>query len=196
MQPRLPSSLKWTPVPSDFDAKVISVFTDQFPSEADAGEFVAEGRLYAEEILLRVGYLEKGRLRQLNFETSISYSQEKKNATERLYRCVDAAASMMEEYFVSLERSAGAGAVEDGLPEALDLPSQWRPYEFEGETIYMQTSTVNSRLENEADRLLGLADESLVQDPGETEDALARAVIDNDLAFELQRQIRQGPTLN
>ena len=192
MQPRLSNSKKWTALPAEFVEKVSAVFGDNFQSESDAGEFIVDGRLYASEILLRVGYLEKGRLKQMNFEASMDYDPDKKNAVERLYACIDVVASMMEEYFVALE----SGGAEEEIEEALDFPVSWRPYEFEGETVYLQTSTVNTRLEDEADRLLGLNKSALVRDDeeaeGEIEDALGNAVIDNHLASQVQQQIRRG----
>ena len=191
MQPRLTSSHKWTPVPPEFLEKVVQVFADHFPDEADGGEFLADGRIYPEEILLRVGYLESGRLRQMNVEASMAFAPEKTNALERMYLGLDCVASLMDEYL-----EVTRDGVDEDTVNALDLPEEWRPYEIEGETVYLQTSTVNTRLEQEADRLLGIADESLVQEESATEDALARAVIDSDLAFEVQKQIRKGPSIN
>ena len=189
MQPRLDSSKKWTGVPADFAAKVMIVFKEQFPSEADEGEFIVEGRIYAEEIILRVGYLENGRLAQINCEASMDYSQEKKNAVERLYLCIDAAASMMEEYFVAREDDDESEEMD--LRARLDWPVRWRPFEIEDETVYLQASRVNTKLEDEADRLLGLADSALVQET-ESEDALSHAVVDTELAVQAQKHIRSG----
>jgi hypothetical protein len=57
----------------------------------------------------------------------------------------------------------------------------------------MQYSTVNTNLEAEADRLLNLSEDSLVREDAETdEDALSHAVIDNDLATDVQKEIRKG----
>lgn len=197
ISPRLPTSTQWTPLPPEFLDKVKQVFAQQFEDEADLGEFVAEGQIYPQEIVVRVGYLERGRLKQMNFEASVDYSQdraaEQKDAMARLYLCIDAVASMMEEYLDALSDTEGGD--EEAL-EALDFPTDWKAFEFEGEQIYLRTSTINSRLEDEADRLLGLADAALVREsepPSQaSEDALARAVVDNDLAFQIQKQIRNG----
>ncbi|HVK60039.1 MAG TPA: hypothetical protein VM432_00765 [Bdellovibrionales bacterium] len=195
--PRLPSSTKWTDVPAEFLAKVVTVFVNQFDIEAANGEFIADGRIYPEEVVLRVGYLEKGRLKQVNFEASMDIkglapekslaadaeavsAEEKSDTMDRLFTCIDAIGSMMEEYF------------EVGDEEELDVPLYWKEFEFEGETVFLQHSTANTRLEDEADRILGLLAEDLVRENQESEDALVKAEIDSELAAEVQKLIREG----
>ena len=245
MTPRFSISKTWTNLPADFVSKVKMVFTDEFKSEALKGEFVVDGRIYPDELLVRLGYLEKGRLKQVNFEASMDLKpgkammgldldrdldsiegsplededdiydtesarvgrdedddlsadddlqdelldpeereiREKKKsetATERLYACVDALGSLMEEYF------------ELGSEKDMDIPPVWRPYEFEGDMIYMQHNNINTQLEDEANRLLGLVSEELVNEEEVSEDALRRSKIDSDLAFEIQKSIREG----
>jgi hypothetical protein len=188
MQPRLSTSSKWTAFPEDLTQKILQVFTENFPIEADAGEFLIEGRIYAEEVLLRVGYLEHGRLRQINFEASKEYSSEKQDAFKMIYLCVDALGATFEEYFDNTD---------DSDEERLDFPLYWQPFEFDDGTVYLQHSTDNTRLDAEADRLLEqAADKALVHEEAPSEDALSRALIDNDLAFEVQKEIRKGSPLN
>lgn len=185
MNPRLSTSLKWTALPSEFADKVRKVFADNFKVEAEAGEFLVEGRIYPEEILMRIGYLEKGRLKQVNFEASSTYSKEAGNAFDKLYLCVDAIASMMEEAFEA--------------DEEIEFPLNWREYDFEGQPVFLQYSTVNTELEAEADRILGLADQALVKEEileDDNRDAMEQAVVDSDLAKEIQKRIRKNFDLN
>ncbi len=187
MNPRLATSIKWTALPTEFADKVRKVFTDNFKTEAAAGRFVVEGRIYPEEIIVRIGYLENGRLKQVNFEASSAYSKEAGNSFDKLYLCVDAIASMMEEAFE-------AEAEEDS-----DFPLQWRQYDFEGQPVFLQHSTVNSELEEEANRILGLAADGLLQEvmiDDEAKDAMDVAVVDTDLAKNVQKRIRAGFDLN
>jgi hypothetical protein len=213
----------WTPIPADFAEQIKKVFTQQFKREAQLGEFLIEGCIYSEEVVLRIGYLEKGRLKQVNFEASMdlpkastegdedaddisSLSDDmsadagqslgqslapgygetnaspkaQSKAMDRVYTCIDAIGSLMEEYF------------QLGDEEELDVPLRWRAYEFEGETVYLQHSTVNTKLEEEADRLLGLSENALVHEEAATDDALANAEIDTELAKEIQKAIREG----
>lgn len=229
MQPRRTNSFQWTPFPEDFSVKIRQVFHENFQYETEMGEFHIEGRIYSEEIILRVGYLRKGRLRQDNFEASIDYSREKDGAAfKAIYACVDILGSVLEDFFEA-EEDAENPALNDPdspsfskteaglLPEAaeggFDFPKNWEEYETDEGTIYLQHSTVNTTLEAEADRLLAQADvvaqaeaqteqptraageqpdKRLVYEAGPDDDALSRAIIDTELAFEVQREIRKA----
>lgn len=197
LTPRLASSRQWTELPTDFVLKIREVFANEFTRESTLGEFLVDGRVYPEEIIVRVGYLEKGRLKQINFEASMdlpkakstirddddaeeSVTKSESKTLERLYTCIDALGSLMEEYFDLAD------------DEEIDVPLRWRAYEFENEVVYLQHSTVNTRLEDEADRLLGLAAQALVREESQSEDALAKAEIDSELAFDVQDAIRSG----
>lgn len=161
MNPRLVSSKKWTNFPKEYLSQIEQVFSDAFAAQLTNGKLILDGRIYPEEIMLRVGFLENGRLQQANFEVSMNYSQENQDAVDRIYSCIDAAASMMGEYF------AQNGEV--------DFPRKWKEYDFNGNMIFVQYTTDNTNLEAEANRLLGIDKDSLVQEEQETEDALAKA---------------------
>lgn len=183
MNPRLTTSIKWTAIPTEFADKVRKVFADNFKVQAEAGQFIVEGRIYPEEIVIRIGYLENGRLKQVNFEASSAYSKEKGDSFDKLYLCVDAIASMMEEAFEA----------EEG--EDLEFPIHWREFDFEGQPVFLKHTTVNSQLEAEADRILGLAGEGLLKEEiidEDARDAMDVAVVDPDLAKEIQKKIRSG----
>lgn len=168
MQPRLKSSKKWTTFPTDYTAQIKALLLENFGPALGEGEVIVEGRIYTSEIMLRVGYLENGRLAQSNFEVSVDYSTDQKDVLEKLGLCVDAAASMMDEYFEK------AGEV--------DFPFVWKAFPFNKKTLFMKYSTENSKLEEEANRLLGAAHDELVNEEDETEDALERAEIKEDLS--------------
>ncbi len=171
MKPRLSSSKKWTAFPKEFSDQIKEVFDQNFNDLVTEGKFIVDGRIYAEEILLRVGYLQKGRIKQANFEVSQSYSQDKQDALEKIHECVDSAASMLLEY-----------VEKDG---DVDFPLHWKEYTFQNHKIYLQYSTVNTDLEAQANQLLSEIDASLVQEDAEDlsdEDALARAEIDEELS--------------
>ena len=179
--PRLTTSKTWTELPPEFTQKVKSIFATQFKVEAGYGEFLVEGRIYPDEVVVRIGFVEKGRLKQANFEASMDRIKKPEDKTmDALYSIIDALGGLMEEFFEL-----------DG-EEELDIPLVWKAFDFEGETIYLQQTTVNSSLEAEADRILGLLEKSLVKEENLSEDALARAEIDSELADEVQRLIREG----
>ena len=163
MNPRLKTSKKWTAFPKEYLSQIEEVFSQGFNEKLQGGKLVVEGRIYTEEIVLRVGFLEKGRLKQANFEVSCLFNPKVKDAVERIYDCIDAAASMMAEYFES-----------EGEAE---FPFVWKEYQFNDRPVFLQFSTVNSNLESEADKLLGNTVEDLVVEevPEDAEDALDRA---------------------
>ena len=168
MNPRLKSSKKWTAFPKEYSEQIQTVFSENFADYFDEEELLVEGRIYTEEILLRVGLRIKGQLTQPNFEVSMNYSQSKQDAVARIHNCIDAAASMMLEYFET-----------DG--EA-DLPYVWKEFPFQGVKLYLQYSTENSVLEEEANRLLGVEEGTLLLEETEDEDALSHAEATEELA--------------
>lgn len=170
MKPRLGSSKKWTPFPAEFSEQVREAFHQNFNDLVSQGSFHIEGRIYTEEILLRVGYRKNGGLRQANFEVSLQYSQQKQDAVEKIHYCIDAAASMLLEY---IEKDGD-----------VDFPLLWKEFPFQEQRVFLQYSTVNTDLESQANKLLGEADASLVQegDEFEGEDALTHAEIDEELS--------------
>ena len=141
LSPRLKSSKKWTAFPAEYTKQMESVFRENFAVHLTDGTIKIEGRIYPQEILLRVGYHKKGELRQANFEISMEHSPSEQDALERINNCVDAAASMLLDYF---EAEEGA-----------DLPYVWQEYPFQDKKLYLQFTTENSDLEKEADRLIG-----------------------------------------
>lgn len=161
MQPRLKSSKKWTAFPREYAEQIEGVFRQNFGDQIGEQKLVVEGRIYTSEVTLRVGIHDAGRLGQANFEISMDYSPKEADAVERIHNCIDAAASMMVDYFES------EGEVE--------FPRVWKPYPFQNKTIYLQFSTVNTDLEAQADALLGKNESNLVEEAVESEDALERA---------------------
>jgi hypothetical protein len=166
MKPRLPSSKKWTAFPAEFTEQIQAVFGESFPEQAKVGKFLIEGQIFPEEVLFRAGYLENGRLKQMNFECSITCSAKDLDATEKIMNCVDAVAAMMNDYFESLKTE-----------EEIEFPLKWTEFVIEGQKVFLQTSTVNTALEQEADRLLGQTFEEMVHEDEMNEDALEVAEI-------------------
>lgn len=178
MNPRLKTSKKWTAFPQEYLKQIEDAFRESFKDHLKSSQLILEGRIYSEEILLRVGLLEKGRLKQANFEVSMVYSTKSKDAVERIHDCIDAAASMMHEY------------LESPPDEDIDFPLSWKEYEFNGRPLFIQFSTVNSSLEAQADALLGDSNKDLVNETNEAEaDAL-------DLAEEsIESPEKAGPSM-
>ncbi len=173
MSPRNQSKAPWTSLPEEFAFKVLSALEKDFAPQSKNGEFIVEGKIFDNEILIRIGYLEGGRIRQVNFEASFDYDGEKTDIIENFYICIDALGVWMHEYFEKVEKD-----------EDIDLPLVWRGSDFKNNTVFLQFSTVNSRLEQEADRLLGLAKDQLFHEEPVGEDAFEHAIIDPDLSVD------------
>lgn len=162
MIPRLSGSKTWTNFPPEFLEQVQDLVAETFEQYLIEGASLhLEGRIYPEEILFRLGMREAGQLKQSNFEISAQYNAEAQNAKKIMHHCIEAAASMMAEYFEF-----------DGDAE---FPRQWMEFNFEGTPLFVQYSTVNTLLEAEADRLLGQSNLELVHET-ESQDALDHVV--------------------
>lgn len=131
-----------TRLPQDALKLITDTLKENFSEYLADKPLAAEGYLYLEEILLRVGFKEKGAIRQFNFECSLDFNSENKTeAMELLYVAVDAIQSMVHDYIEA-----------DG---DIEFPQNWTSFEFEGKTLWLKTSTVNTDLEAQADALLG-----------------------------------------
>lgn len=169
MEPRLKNSKKWTPFPKEYADQIRGVFEENFAAHLGDARILIEGRIYTEEVLLRVGHVKKDRLAQANFEVSMNYSPKEKDALQRIHNCVDAAASMMMDYFEN------EGEV--------DFPKSWKAYPFQDETIYLKFTTENAELEAQADALLGKESGGMLLETDENDtDAMAAAEVDEELS--------------
>lgn len=170
MQPRLKSSKKWTAFPKEYTEQIESVFQENFSDLLGSNKLVIEGRIYQAEVMLRVGLAQAGRISQANFEASMDYDPEKKDAVDRIHNCIDATASMMMDYFESEGES--------------EYPRTWQEYPFNGVKVYLQFTTENTDLEAQANALLGENEDSLVLEEAENEDALDRSEVDETLSHD------------
>ena len=146
MHGRKDTSKKWTAFPAEYVEQIQNVFAESFGRELRGAKLLVEGRIFSEEIVLRVGFREGSSLRQNNFEISTDFNSAKENAIETIYACIDGAAALLASFFESDSHE--------------NLPIAWKAFKFENKTLYFQYSTVNSDLENEADRLLGVTGET------------------------------------
>jgi hypothetical protein len=97
----------------------------------------------------------------------MDYNPKEKDALERIHNCIDAAASMMADYFE--------------LEEEAEFPRTWQEYPFQGKSVFLQFTTENSDLEAQANALLGEDSDALVLEE-ESNDALAHAEVDPALS--------------
>ena len=167
MEPRLKTSTKWTALPKDFLAQIHSALKETFAKQIGKGKVQVDGRIYPEEVLIRVGYAEPGRLKQSHFDVSVSYKKDKDNVLKMLHLAVDAGASLFYQIFTSPDD---------------DFPRIWQEIDFEGRKIHIQYTTENSELEGEADRILGLTKDDLAQ--GDWDDEVSAESIKAQLGID------------
>lgn len=151
MKPRLKSSTQWSPFPEELCQLTASVLTERFKEEydLDSCEFVVEGRIFKEEILGRFGLQVKDQLKQHNFEISMDFDAEKEKALEKIQISLD----VVEHLWIEL--------LEDNL-EDKELSEEWQPMALEKNNYFFRYTTVNSKLEQEADKLLAEYEKKLV----------------------------------
>jgi hypothetical protein len=156
MEPRLKTSIQWTPFPVEFIQQIVEASEDHFSDyEKNGRHFIADGRIYPNEILLRIGLsAPKGSLRQDNFEASLEYSVEKEKPIEQIHLLVD---FLAETWATFLEDD----------PQREDLPLLWAPQMFEKREIYLRYSSENTELETQANSLLNLDEKKLVYEEEE-----------------------------
>ena len=139
INPRLKNSKKWTSFPNECLKEINNLCLKRFKKETQKAVITVQGQIYSNEFLLRVSFLEEGRLKQSNFEASVEYDYKKENFMSLLDLTVDAVLSMMKNFFLKGDAS---------------LPIQWKKYQLEKKLIFLQYHTINTELESLANQLL------------------------------------------
>lgn len=162
VEPRKSSSTKWSVFPKELCDIIESVIRQEVSDISDDTKVIVEGRIYAEEILLRIGYLPQEGLRQHNFESAIDYQATKVRTIDKVQVLLEGSLSMMQD-FIKADESA----------EEADVPYLWKEFDVHSEKgverIALKYSTYNSKLEAEANRLLGEDIEALIYQTEESE---------------------------
>lgn len=180
MEPRKKDSKKWTSLPPDFSAQIKTVFEENFREYLKNKSLKVDGRIYPSEIILRVGINENGRLKYENFEISLDHSADKQDTLPKIHLAVDAVASLLMDYFEraksETESDSDVASENDSDRDAdsdfssMDLPYTWKQMDFEKEKIWFQFTTENPDLEAEANKILGLDEDTMLHDDDSTDD--------------------------
>ena len=160
MRPRQKTESPWTPFPQELIDHICEVFTERFSDEYDLEglHFLAEGRIYREEILLRVGLNNPNQLKQYNFELSVLYNRDEQKALDVIQESVN----VLEPSFVDL--------LEEDFEDA-DFPIEWMAIQGAKYMAHQQYSTVNTLLESEADKLLDEFEKKLLHEAEGSEES-------------------------
>ena len=159
MDPRLKSSVKWTPFPEELCEQTQKVLTERFKEEygLEKSQFVVEGRIYKEEILGRYGLRIEGQLKQHNLEISFEFNSEKQKAFTLIRESMDLVEYLWTEF------------LEEDLNDS-EFSRQWQTINFNKKKYSHKYSTVNTALEEEADRLLSQYEKKLIYDSSDNPD--------------------------
>lgn len=141
MQPRLKTSKISTDLPKDLLSQIQSIFAETFSDHVKKNQVVAEGRIYSNEVLLRIGVTPTKGLKQTNFVVSMDYKQGKDKVMDTVHVGFDVLATLFDDYFANQDDA--------------DLPRQWAEMNAEGKKVYILYTSLNDKLESEADKLLG-----------------------------------------
>ncbi len=156
MEPRLKTSLKWSPFPTKLCQQIGDVMAEAFSDYELNGKFVADGIICPNEVVLRIGLQKDKRLRQDNFEASIEYSGEDEKAIEQIHLMVDFLGHTWETFL-------------EDEPELEDMPKDWVEHRFEKSVIFLRYNSVNADLEKQADELLKAYEKKLLHEKEEAD---------------------------
>ncbi len=151
MEPRLKTSQQWTAFPEELTEQIVEATEDHF-TEYEKGDrrFIAEGRIYPTEIVLRIGLTaQTGELRQDNFEASVEYNPLDGSSLEKIHLLVDFLAETWTEFL-------------EDQPGREILPLLWTEQIFEKKPVYIRFTSENSELEKQANSFLNIDEKKLV----------------------------------
>lgn len=153
MDPRLKTSTQWSPFPQELCEQASQVLGERFKDEYDieTAQFVVEGRIYQQEVVGRYGLRLKDQIKQHNFEVSFEYDPEKEQ--DKVLELIQVSMDVVEHLWTEL--------LEDDLEDS-ELSKEWQTMPFEKKMYFYRYSTVNSQLEEEADKLLAEYEKKLL----------------------------------
>lgn len=142
MEPRKPSShhVDSQALPPAFLELLEETLLQRFREPLAEKKLYVEGRIYAEELLVRFGFRNPSELAQVNFETSVDFEPEKTDVNKLLNHCIDFLGDTLAQYF----QSQGT----------LQFPRNWKEITWENQVFFLQTTAMNSDLEAQANQLL------------------------------------------
>lgn len=171
MKPRKKDSLKSTSLPIDFLSQLSDTVKEQYKKQLKNIQVITQGRVFENEVLLRVGFLETGRLKQSNFEISFDLPFEKDQITSRLELAVDYLGGLIEEFLTTSTNNEENHTFEE------NLPTLWKPIHLQKHQYYFQFSSENSELESMANRLLA---EAGLDNDGYSTDMVSEKILAED----------------
>lgn len=175
MNPRRQTKQKWTPFPTELSEQIRQIFKQNFGTQlSNTTKVNILGKIFTQELCLRVGLHKKGELKHQNFEVSVDHNGHHENVVSQIHVCVDALAGLVQEFFDN--------------EEGAELPYTWTEFPFKKQIIYVQMSRENPDLEAQANALLGESnDGGLVNEYEGATEIEGEGEISKELAEELSK---------
>jgi hypothetical protein len=142
LRPHKKNSVKWTALPAEFLEQIEAVFNEGFKNQLADYQVRVQGRIYPEELLLRLTCSRPGELKQHNFTLSRHYLVNKDNALEQIHQAVDALGELLATFLADESMTT-------------DWPRDWQEISEQAKATYFVYSTENRDLEEQANQLLG-----------------------------------------
>lgn len=139
IQPKNTNNKTYANLPNEVTKAVEEELSEVFEGPAAKGDFLCQIRVYRTEMVLRVGYIKKNEIKQVNFDLSKEVIPEKPEPVKTLELLVAASKELFHGYFKN-ER------IEDFSPLWADLSDSKISYRYDG---------TNTELESKANELLG-----------------------------------------
>lgn len=179
MNPRRQTKQKWTPFPAELTEQIRQVFKQNFATQLGKTTKVnVLGKIFTQEICLRVGLNKKGELKHQNFEVSVDHTGEQDNVVSRIHVCVDALAGLVQEFYDN--------------DEDIELPYTWAELPMSKNKVFVQYSSENPDLEAQASALLGeKKGDALVNEYEGAPDVEG----EGELTDEIAEEISNAPTI-
>lgn len=158
LSPRNEEKKSYTRLPPAFLETVQEVFDGAFEDQSKEGEFIVLGQAYQGEVVLRVGYLKKNSIAQINFDTSIDVPESASEILPLIEEMVYGTKELFVDYFKNNNLE--------------NFSYHWNPLQTSSKGLFYKYDTTNTKLEEEANSLLGekTLDNSLVK--GNMEESL------------------------
>lgn len=143
MTPRLDSSIfkSQSSFPPDALKLIQESLQEQYAEFLADKVLVVQGVIYPKELILSVGFRDKGGIRQRNFEASMDFDLQTQNPVNLIHAGLDAVGSMMSQWIET-----------DG---DLAVPLEWTKFDLDKNPLWLRSTNVNSDLEAQANALLG-----------------------------------------
>jgi hypothetical protein len=150
MEPRLKSSLKWTTFPKEFIKQIDGIVAESFQKLSPNAKFFIDGRIFAQEVLFKLGFMKEGSIIQSNIWVSADYDTKKDNVKNTINLAIDCGGSLLAHHIENPDE---------------EFPRDWSEFDFNKKKVFICLDKSNDDLEAQANALLGeLEDDVLVQE--------------------------------